>query len=471
MAISHPDKIMQVVLAVDIGTTSICVLALDASSRQVVTSLSTNNESSINDLPKGYHEQDPNFIWATVQKLIGQALTRMSGHQRAVTAIEAIVVTGQMHGILLVDDELHPCTNLITWRDQRVADAPVIDELRSNVKISSQCGCMLGPGYGGSIIHWLKSNDPALFERDLQALSIVDFVVAQLTGKVATDVTMAASWGIFDIRQSGWNESLLSELQLPESILPEIKPSVTPLSTLLPRYLRLWSLKDDVQVCTGIGDNQASVLAMGTLNSGTCVINIGTGAQISIVTEDLNYKQGLEIRPLTGNRHMYVGSSLYGGWAFAYLGKFFQAVLQQFSDMDISLEQVMDHMNEIGDAASDDAAGLMSNIDFMENRTNENIKGSYQGIDTSNLTPANFCRATVNAIIDELYEFYELAGLPISALYVAGNAIKHNTLLHDTIARKWRMTTNVSEHREDAALGVAYLAAVNLGLMKLESLD
>ena len=145
---------------------------------------------------------------------------------------------------------------------------PVIDELRSNVEISSQCGCMLGLGYGGSIIHWLKSNDPVLFERDLQALSIVDFVVAQLTGKVATDVTMAASWGIFDIRQSGWNESLLSELQLPESILPEIKPSATPLSTLLPRYLRLWPLKDDVQVCTGIGDNQASVLAMGMLRFG-----------------------------------------------------------------------------------------------------------------------------------------------------------------------------------------------------------
>ena len=80
------------------------------------------------------------------------------------------------------------------------------------------------------------------------------------------------------------------------------------------------------------------------------MINIGTGAQISIVTEDLNYKQGLETRPLTGNRYMYVGSSFYGGWAFAYLGKFFQAVLQQFSDMDISLEQVMDHMNEIGDS-------------------------------------------------------------------------------------------------------------------------
>ena len=462
---------MQVVLAVDIGTTSICVLALDASSRQVIMFQSTDNESSINDLPKGYHEQDPNFIWGTVQKLIGQALTYMIEHQHNVKVIKAIVVTGQMHGILLIDDELHPCTNLITWRDQRVADTLVIDELRSNVEISSQCGCMLGLGYGGSIVHWLKINTPELFERDLRALSIVDFVVAQLTGKVATDVTMAASWGILDIQQSRWNESLLSELQLPKSILPEIRPSATPFSTLLPQYHRLWSLNEDVHVCTGLGDNQATVLAMGTLKPGTCVINIGTGAQISIVKEDINYKQGLETRPLTGNRYMYVGSSLYGGWSFAYLGKFFQAVLQQFSDIDISLEQVMDHMNEIGDTASDDAAGLMSNIDFMENRTNQNIKGLYQGIDTSNLTPANFCRATVNAIIDELYEFYKLAGLPISALYVAGNAIKHNTLLYDTIARKWRMSTNVSEHREDAALGVAYLAAVNMGLMKLDSLD
>ena len=162
---------------------------------------------------------------------------------------------------------------------------------------------------------------------------------------------------------------------------------------------------------------------------------------------------------------MYVGSSLYGGWAFAYLGKFFQAVLQQFSDIDISLEQVMDHMNELGNSASDDAAGLISIINFMENRTDQNSKGAYQGIDISNLTPANFCRATVNAIIDDLYQFYQSACLPISSLYVSGNAIKHNNLLYDTIARRWCMSPSAIEYREEAAMGAAYLAAVNMGLL------
>ena len=162
---------------------------------------------------------------------------------------------------------------------------------------------------------------------------------------------------------------------------------------------------------------------------------------------------------------MYVGSSLYGGWAFAYLGKFFQAVLQQFSDVDISLEQVMDYMNEIGNTASDDAAGLISVMDFMENRTGQKIKGAYQGIDTGNLRPANFCRATVNAIVDELYEFYQLVSVPLSSLYVSGNAIHRNNLLHDTVVRKWRMSPKVSEYREEAAAGAAYLAAVNMGLL------
>ena len=462
---------MQIILSVDIGTTSICVLAMDVSSRRVITVQSINNGSSINDVPQGFHEQDPNIILATVQKLISKTLTYLIERQYQVKAIEAIVVTGQMHGILLVDDKLQPCTNLITWRDQRAANTPIIEEVRRNVEISAQTGCTLSLGYGGSILHWLKINKPELFERELQALSIVDFVVAQLTGEVVTDITMAASWGVLDIQQIKWHESLLSELKLPESILPEIKPSATPLSSLLPQYHRLWSLKKDIHVCTGLGDNQASVLAMGTLKPGTCVINIGTGAQISIMQENLHYNQGLETRPLIGNRYMHVGSSLYGGWAFAYLGKFFQAVLQQFIDIDISLEQVMDHMNEIGNTTSDDAAGLMSILDFMDNRTVENIKGTYQGIDTSNLTPANFCRATVNAIINELYEFYEVAGLPIYSLYVSGNAIQHNNLLYDTIARKWGMSPSVSEYREAAAGGAAYLAAMNIGLLKSDILD
>ena len=461
---------MQIILSVDIGTTSICVMALDVSSRRVITVQSINNDSIINNVPPGFHEQDPHIILATVQKLIGQTLTWLNGHQYSLEAIEAFIVTGQMHGILLIDEKLQPCTNLITWRDQRAADIPIIEEVGRNTEISVRTGCILSLGYGGSILHWLRVNKPELFERDLRVLSIVDFVVARLTGEVVTDVTMAASWGVLDIHRIKWHESLLSELKLPESILPEIKPSATPLSSLLPQYHRLWSLKKDVQICTGLGDNQASVLAMGTLKPGTCVINIGTGAQISILQEGLNYNQVLETRPLLGNHHIYVGSSLYGGWAFAYLGRFFQAVLRQFSDTDLSIEQIIKQMSEIGKTARDDAAGVMSILDFME-RTDQNIKGAYQGIDTSNLTPANFCRATVNAIIDDLYQFYKSANLPISALYVAGNAIKHNTLLYDTIARKWRMSPNASEHREDAAAGAAYLAAVNMGLLKSDILD
>ena len=456
---------MQIILSVDIGTTSICVMSSDVSSRRVITVQSINNDSSINDVPPGFDEQDPNVILAAVQELIGRTLTWLNGHQYPFETIEAIVVTGQMHGILLIDDKLQPCTSLITWRDQRAADIPIIEEIGRNVEISAPTGCILSSGYGGSILHWLKVNRPKLFERDLRAASIVDFVVARLTGEIVTDVTMAASWGVLDIQQIGWHESLLSELNLPESILPAIKPSAMPLSSLLSQYHRLWSLKKDVQVCTGLGDNQASVLAMGTLKPGTCVVNIGTGAQISIIQEGLNYNQRLETRPLIGNHYMYVGSSLYGGWAFAYLGKFFQAVLQQFSDIDISLEQVMDHMNEIGNTASDDAAGLISTINFMENRSDQNIKGAYQGIDINNLTPANFCRATVNAIIDDLYQFYKSACLPISSLYVSGNAIKHNNLLYETIARRWCMSPNVIEYREEAAAGAAYLAAVNMGLL------
>ena len=462
---------MQIILSVDIGTTSICVMASDVSSRRVITVQSRNNDSSINDVPQGFHEQDPHIIRATVQELIGQTITYLVEHQYQVEVIEALVVTGQMHGLLLIDDKLQPCTNLITWRDQRNTDSPVIEEVRRDIEISAQTGCALNSGYGGSILHWLKINKPELFEKDLRALSIVDFVVAQLTGEVATDVTMAASWGILDIQQFRWYESLLSELKIPKSILPEIKPSATPLSSLLPQYHSLWSLKKDVRVCTGLGDNQASVLAMGTLKPGTCVVNIGTGAQVSIIQEGLNYNQRLETRPLIGNHYMYVGSSLYGGWAFAYLGKFFQAVLQQFSGIDRSLEQVMDHMNEIGNTASDDAAGLISTINSMENRSDQNIKGAYQGIDINNLTPANFCRATVNAIIDDLYQFYKSACLPISSLYVSGNAIKHNNLLYETIARRWCMSPSAIEYREEAAVGAAYLAAVNMGLLKSDILD
>ena len=458
---------MQIILAVDIGTTSICVLAMDAVEARILVCRSASNDSNISQLVPGRHEQSPVAIQRIVEMLLEQVIGDLRVHPSRYKYIRGIAVTGQMHGVLLLDKHLQPVSNLVTWQDQRTLSGSeaVLEQFADAAGSAGRCGCLLKPGYGGLTLHWLgKKNDYAALIRkgEVTMAGVTDFVVAQLCGKLVTDPTMAASWGILNIGSSAWDEQRLDSLQIPLELLPQICDSATPVATLLPGHAVRWGLSDNVQVCTGLGDNQATVIATGSVLPGNCVINIGTGAQISLTGNQLSYKRGLEIRPLVQGSFIQVGSSLCGGWAYANLAKFFQSVVTQLTGTGISLEGVLNRMNVLAQNAAPDTDGLTYNLVHVK----DNYKTAYEGINTRNFTPGNLSRATVDGIIRELYYFYELAGYPeISRLFIGGNAVKFNSLFSETIVSMWKMTPVLTGLDEEAAAGAAYLAAVNMSMM------
>lgn len=458
---------MQIILAIDIGTTSICVLAMDAEQAGVLVSRSAGNDSNVSRLAPVRHEQNPAAMQRIVERLLEQVVGDLRDRQIPRDRIRAIAVTGQMHGVMMLDKHLQPVSNLVTWQDQRTLSGreSLLAPLANDTGNTTRCGCLLKPGYGGLTLHWLsRENDYAAMVRngEIRIAGVADFVVAQLCGKLVTDPTMAASWGILDIDRLTWDAKRLDILEISSELLPQICESGAPVAALLPGYARRWALPDDVQVCTGLGDNQATVIASGPMPAGSCVINIGTGAQLSLVGAEFDYRHGLEIRPLARGAVIQVGSSPCGGWSYARLAEFFQSVVRQLTGMDTDLDSVLNQMNILAQNAARDTGGLTYSPVFSK----ENHSAAYQGINMGNLTPGNFSRATVNGIINELYNFYELAGCPeLSRLFITGNAVKYNPLLTEIIAARWNVKPVLNELEEEAAIGVARLAAVNMSLM------
>ena len=335
-------------------------------------------------------------------------------------------------------------------------------------------GCRLQPGYGlGTLAHFLN-NDRNL-ERcadggAIIACGITDFVAARLCGALLTDTTMAASWGGFDVASKTWDASAMIDYGIPNDVLPDIVPPGSPLNPLTPEYARRWGLAETVQVCAGLGDNQASILAGGTLKHGTCVVNIGTGGQVSIVRRGYDYRRGLETRPLIGDYYAYVGSSLCGGWAYAYVAEFLSAAARSMTNTELSRDEVLECMNRMGQDAPSHADGLVVEPSFLGSRESGRRYGSIRHIDAQNFTPGNLIRATANGIVDELYEHHQSVGLPVTELRAAGNAVRKVAFVQHAIADRWGMRPTLTAQREEAARGAALLAASELGLVAHGSL-
>ena len=460
---------MNIILSIDIGTSHIGVVALEVDADEIIYARCVANTATLAGLAPNHHEQDAREIFGTVKNLLSQSAAYLCERFSCNACFKGVVVTGQMHGILFVDSQNEPTSHLITWRDQRAADSPKVHDIATDRSTANRCGCRLQPGYGFATLYELLSHDPQfaakLFRGDLRVCSVTDYVAASLSGCLVTDPSMAASWGGLDIRSHEWDGGVLNALQIPESALPLIRASADPIGRISASLADELGIDTSTMICAGIGDHQASILGCRPIGIGSCVLNVGTGGQVSIVTDQPENSQDLETRPLVDGYFVVTGTSLCGGWSYQYLADLFRAVIYECTNEDISRDSIYEVMNRIGKSAPKDADRLVVDPVFLGSRHSPQTAGSVVGIDETNLTASNLVRATANGIIDELFSYYQLMQQRARRVHAAGNAIRHNPLLIQAIKERWGIDPIVASRSEASAYGAASLAAVRLGLV------
>ena len=449
---------MAILLSVDIGTSKLCVMALDTLTRRPLAVLSKPNDAGIKGLPPEQHEQDPRVIQAACFDLLSTVLKQPNLRGKSISGIG---ITGQMHGVLLVDANLRPLTNLITWQDGRTV--PFIAGWREKIDpaAAQRLGCRIAPGYGGLTLSWLALQDR--LPQAALALSISDYLAASLCGVLSSEPTHAASWGIYNLAAGGWDGPTVDALGIPPGVLPKLHPSCTPLGRLTPQAQRALGIPEDVPVCSPLGDNQAAVFGLSEQKPGILVLNLGTGGQISRPRSDPLYQDGLETRPMPFGDYIQVGASLCGGWAYAYLEQFFRAVVREFAGLELDDRQIYERMNTLSGLAQ--SAGLVVDPRFNGTRLDPTLRGSIYAIDSTNLNPAALTRATVEGMVEELYQLARLTGMQgIDQIVATGNAVRKNPALLEIISTRFGLPCSVSTFTEEAALGAAWGVAVGLGL-------
>lgn len=455
------------ILSIDLGTSKLCAAVVDVATGAPVAIRSCANDTDIPGLPGDLHEQDPVRTRDLIFDLIRQVLVDVG------KPIEAIGISGQMHGVLLVDRDMRPVTNLITWRDRRTAreGAGSITESLELLRpeVEQRTGCRLAVGYGAATMRWLDRN--GLLPPECVGLTIAGYVAASLTGILSIDETHAASWGVLDVTRNVWDDDCVSRLGIRPEILPPITPSGTPLGELTAAARESLGISGPATVCSPVGDCQASVIGCAGFSPDTIVVNIGTGAQISIPSSDPAYTGDLDAWPMPFGGYLQLGAALCGGWAYAYLRRFLGDAVRELAGIELDDDAIYERMNALAASAEPGAGGLVADTRFSGTRHDKSVTGSISGITTTNLTPANLCLAFLEGIVGDLHSMYLTSASHDAARLVAsGNAVRRNPVLRSAIARLFGLDCHISGEPEEAARGAAYSAAVGAGLASREQI-
>ena len=276
-------------LGIDLGTSSVKVIVLDTQGHTL--SVSKANYAVMAPQP-GWSESDPNEWWSAVVSAVQMAMTQVSHAE-----ITAIGLSGQMHGVVLVDEEGIPQRPAMLWSDTR-AEAQ-LEQYR--MLPASLVECLANPlvlGMTGPMLCWLREHEALSYQKAHWALQPKDWLRLCLTDKVATDPSDASGTLLYDLLADRWADEVIAALSLKRSLLPPIMPSGTVAGRLSARAAHALRLPAGLPVATGAADTAAAALGTGLLTPGPIQLTLGTGSQLIQLSSEPT------IDP-TGRTHLY----------------------------------------------------------------------------------------------------------------------------------------------------------------------
>ena len=262
------------ILAIDQGTTSSRAIAFDTKLKPV----SVGQKEFRQFFPKsGWVEHDPEEIWASVLTVARSAIRKAKARPQQ---IKAIGITNQRETVVIWNRRSgKPIHKAIVWQDRRTA--PLCAELKARghePEFTEKTGLLLDPYFSGTKIRWLLDNVKGAREKaangELAFGTIDSFLIWRLTGgKVhATDATNASRTLLYNIHTGEWDKALLKILDIPESLLPEVKDCAADFGTTEPALLGT-----AIPICGVAGDQQAACVGQACFEPGMMKSTYGTG--------------------------------------------------------------------------------------------------------------------------------------------------------------------------------------------------
>jgi xylulokinase len=264
-------------LGIDVGTSEVKVLLLDAEHHVIGV---TGSSLEVSRPHVGHSEQDPATWWTATQSALAQLKSKFPSEY---SAIQAIGLSGQMHGAVLLDNNNQVLRPAILWNDTR--SAKECEEMMAELPTLPQiAGSLAMPGFTAPKLRWLAKHEPAVFSKIAMVLLPKDYIRFMLTGEHVTDMSDASGSMWLDVEKRDWSQELLQLTGLTKAQMPRLVEGSSASGNLTAETAATLGLQAGIVVAGGAGDNAASAVGMGAVNAGEGFLSLGTSGVLFVVT-------------------------------------------------------------------------------------------------------------------------------------------------------------------------------------------
>lgn len=449
------------ILAIDQGTTSSRAIVFDHSGNIQSVAQKEFKQHFLHD---GWVEHDPQEIWKTQAGVVAEAISAVGANGKNIAAIG---ITNQRETTVVWDQETgKPVYNAIVWQDRRTSD--YCDSLREQgwtEKVKAKTGLIIDSYFSGTKVRWILENVDGAREKAEQgklAFGTIDsWLVWNFTDgeEHVTDVTNASRTMLYNIREGKWDTELLDLMNIPESMLPEVKSS-----SEVYGHTKTTIFAHEVPIAGIAGDQQAAMFGQMCLDPGMLKNTYGTGSFIMFNT-------GEEAIPSENNLLTTIGYGINGKTTYALEGSIFiaGAVVQWLRD-GLGIIKSSSDIEKLALSEKDNGGVYLvpAFAGLGAPHWDQRARGSMFGL-TRGTTAGHIARAALEGIAyqvkDVLSAMEADSGITIKELRVDGGATVNDTLMQfqSDILQIPIVRPKVLE---TTALGAAYLAGLAVGFWK-----
>lgn len=437
-------------MGVDLGTSSMKVLLMDEKGSIVKTA---SQEYPLQFPKPGWSQQNPEDWWNALCVCTKSLLDGIDGSE-----VISIAVSGQMHGLVALDENDQVIRPAILWNDGRTQVET--DEMNEHFGIDGLLeltGNIAFAGFTAPKLLWMRKNEPELFNKINKIMLPKDYLVYRLTGVHSCDYSDTSGMLLLDVENRCWSKKMIDYCHISESQLGRLYESYEAVGNLKPETAELLGLSQSVIVAAGGGDNACSAVGTGTMGDGKCNISLGTSGTVFISSNDFKLPPKGNLHSFAhadGNYHLMgcilSAASSFGWWSKNILGAVSEADEQQLiTDDDLGNNHVYYLPYLMGERSphNDSAA-----------------RGAFIGL-TMDTTRSQMAQAVMEGVAFAIRDCVEIArelGLIVNSSGVCGGGAK-SPVWRKILANVLRMELLVPEQEQGAGFGAGILAMVAAG--------
>ena len=436
---------MKYYIGVDLGTSAVKLLLMDQDGNVVNI---VSREYPLYFPYPGWSEQKPEDWWEQTKEGIRQLVEPVDS-----SLVAGISFGGQMHGLVILDEQDRVIRPAILWNDGRTGkQTDYLNQVIGKETLSKYTANIAFAGFTAPKILWVKENEPENFSRICKIMLPKDYLAYCLTGVHCCDYSDASGMLLLDVQHKCWSEEMLEICGIRKEQMPALFESYEKVGTLKPEVAKELGLSENCIVAAGAGDNAAAAVGTGTVGDGQCNVSLGTSGTVFISSKEFGVDPNNAL-------HAFAHSDGH----FHLMGCILSAAScnKWWMDEIIGTEDYAKEQESIVKLGENHVFFLPYLMGERSPHNDPNARGTFIGM-TMDTSRADMTQAVLEGVAFAIRDSFEIAkslGIQIERTKICGGGAK-SPLWRKIIANVLNVKVDRIASGEGPALGGAMLAAV-----------